>query len=704
MLMSRRRFVRVATLTVFATLAGACTKRTTAPPSPPPPSPTPARTIAPQYQNEPPILRERVAKETLPTMRERLPEEPLILEPNAQNGIYGGDLQCAFPLRLDVTEAGNVHVSHWNTQVGSGSSLGTELEDLNTQHLLAFTQDVTVRPNLAESWALNADATEFTLNLRKGLRWSDGTLFTSGDVRYYVQHRPGVSVPDDRLLTPDDYTVIIRTKSAVPDAPTSFALYDYYWPEHYLAPYNPETGNIDAFYQLVEEQRWQQADKTMVTRQDVREYVSHLRDEGGMGELLERLDKDMQEYWADLFSLKASWQHNPHLPVLNPWRLGSEVDYATFVLQRNPYFWQADGAGKQLPYVDRIVFRGYESRNELQTLVHGGKVDYQSLGFTLADYAWLHDGQTDGGYSIRTSPSTWHATLHLNLSTTDERLHRFFNSLQVRQAFMHAIDREELNRLYYEGLCTPRQLSPVEGSRYFHEQLSTAHTDHDPARSSRLLDSAGYARRDRDDSRLHPDGTRIAFQIVGTTQAGTAADECIIHIIRYLSDLGLEIDYRRLDTVDFARQYADNKIQAAWMPDYSFPTILWRALPLLTGYGIHLQAWASGYGFFWYPGTKGIEPPHDHWIRDLWDLSASIQSELDEAKRDARFMRMLDIWADQVPLIGVLGQAAQPQVIARDLRNYREGLPYDPEIGGMHLQGPQQIYWADPSQHVCDLD
>ena len=54
--------------------------------------------------------------------------------------------------------------------------------------LVAWDRDWTgkVIPNLAEEFSGNADATEFTFKLRKGLKWSDGQPFTSDDVGFFV--------------------------------------------------------------------------------------------------------------------------------------------------------------------------------------------------------------------------------------------------------------------------------------------------------------------------------------------------------------------------------------------------------------------------------------------------------------------------------------------------------------------------------------
>src|SRR5919199_562967 len=41
-----------------------------------------------------------------------------------------------------------------------------------------------VHPVLAEKWTANSDVTEWTFNLRQGVKWHDGSDFTSKDVAY----------------------------------------------------------------------------------------------------------------------------------------------------------------------------------------------------------------------------------------------------------------------------------------------------------------------------------------------------------------------------------------------------------------------------------------------------------------------------------------------------------------------------------------
>src|SRR5205823_9662374 len=120
------------------------------------------RALAADY-HEAPILADLVKAGKLPPVAERLPEHPRVITPVEQPGEYGGT---------------------WRSGMVGGSDRNWLFRMAGYEPLIAWDRDWTgtLVPNLAEEYSGNADATEFTFKLRKGLKWSDGQPFTADDV------------------------------------------------------------------------------------------------------------------------------------------------------------------------------------------------------------------------------------------------------------------------------------------------------------------------------------------------------------------------------------------------------------------------------------------------------------------------------------------------------------------------------------------
>ena len=105
-----------------------------------------------QGAKEAPDLAKLVADGKLPKLADRLPENPLVVTPLEKIGRYGGTLRRGLRGSADhngiLRMVGNQGLVRWN---------------------LAFTD---VLPGVAERWEVNANATEFTFYLRKGMKWS----------------------------------------------------------------------------------------------------------------------------------------------------------------------------------------------------------------------------------------------------------------------------------------------------------------------------------------------------------------------------------------------------------------------------------------------------------------------------------------------------------------------------------------------------
>jgi peptide/nickel transport system substrate-binding protein len=82
-----------------------------------------------------------------------------------------------------------------------------------------------IKPSLAESWTISADALVYTFKLRSGVTWHDGKPFSSADVKYTFEEILGKFHPRSAALikrmktieTPDANTVVITL--AAPYAP-----------------------------------------------------------------------------------------------------------------------------------------------------------------------------------------------------------------------------------------------------------------------------------------------------------------------------------------------------------------------------------------------------------------------------------------------------------------------------------------------------
>lgn len=162
---TRREFVRLSVV-VSAGLVSACAKP--APTEVPQPTkapvkateaPTVAPTAVPEVPKEAPMLAELVKQGKLPPLQDRLPKNPWVAPVAESVGKYGGTIRRAFRGVSD----------RWGP---------TKLGD---RGLAWFDRNLVMQPRILESWEVSEDAKVWTLHLRPGMKWSDGTPFTADD-------------------------------------------------------------------------------------------------------------------------------------------------------------------------------------------------------------------------------------------------------------------------------------------------------------------------------------------------------------------------------------------------------------------------------------------------------------------------------------------------------------------------------------------
>ena len=134
------------------------------------------------YQ-EAPMLAEMVASGDLPPVEERLPINPIVIKPEESVGKYGGALRKTVSGQRSMGE------------------MGWWVEEPLTLH----SPKGVIVPNVAEGWSWNDDHTQLTLNLRKGIKWSDGEPFTANDMMFWWE-----DIILNEELTPSPPTLLSR--------------------------------------------------------------------------------------------------------------------------------------------------------------------------------------------------------------------------------------------------------------------------------------------------------------------------------------------------------------------------------------------------------------------------------------------------------------------------------------------------------------
>ena len=667
--MDRRRFLQLGALGTASLAVAACTGGGGEPAAEDMPAPAaetggeaPAPAASsPGGYSEAPMLAEMVASGDLPPIDERLPANPLVLDGMEGIGNYGGSMRRGFKGVSD----------RWGPT------------KLARQGLTWYTPELSLRPNIAESWETNEDATVFTFHLRQGMKWSDGATFDSDNFAWWQENvmlnkditpavgRNWVTGSERTPMTmdfPDKHTVVFSFAHPNPMFLDRVAplTRDLFMPHHYAGQFHMETT-------------------------DDKEALAAAVEDSGF------------DTWTALFADRTWWYLNPELPSLFSFTAKNPLSEELFLMERNPYFWQVDSNGNQLPYIDTIRHRLFDTNDVFDLRIINGDVDFQQRHVSAANFTLYKESEDDGGYRVQLGAGDQHVCLTPNQTVKKPRLREFFQNRDVRIAMSIAVDRDTLNELAFEGLYTPRQYSPLEQSPQSYPKQANAHIEYDPDRANQLLDDAGYADKDSDGFRVYPDGSgeTISFVVEGTAQQGSPDEDAVQIIIRYLEEVGIKATYKGIERSLYEEHWGANEIDAAfWGSGRSLLPLVDPAFFLGTGLD---RPWGEAWGRWRldpsHPAAE--EPPPDHWIVKMWNLWDEILVEPDGARRHELFLQILDVWAEELPQIGYLGQIPNPLIVHNGLRGIDPEYVYplsNPTSHGGLVQ-VHTFYWDDPASN-----
>ena len=74
--------------------------------------------------------------------------------------------------------------------------------------------------------------------------------------------------------------------------------------------------------------------------------------------------------WEEFYIDRRWWYLDPDLPSIGPWISKNELSNELFLMERNPYFFGVDSDGNQLPYIDKVTHRLFETNDVFRPAHH----------------------------------------------------------------------------------------------------------------------------------------------------------------------------------------------------------------------------------------------------------------------------------------------------------------------------------------------
>ncbi len=609
--------------------------------------------------NEAPMLADLVKASALPPVEERLPKEPLVIEPYEEVGQYGGTARVV-TVRAQIMEDGGLLNNH--EPVFRLDSDGS-----------------TIVPNLAESYKFSEDGKTLTIKLREGIRWSDGDPFDANDIMFWYEDiilndeltpvKPIHWSPGGELMKVvklDEYTVQFNFAASYPLAELRLAHsngyeQDFLVPKHYLQKYHINYA----------------------TAEEIDKYVK----EGGF------------ETWAQMFLAKATINAgsgravDPGTPTLKAYR-AVERGLDKVVFERNPYYWKVDTAGNQLPYIDRVDVSIVQDQEMVNMKIVAGELDFAAFTTSLENYPLYKESEATAGTRVLLWPDVFGAEVLLMFNQThpDPVMRQIFQDRRFRIALSLGMNRDEINEFFYLGLAEPRQATVIPDSAYFRPEFAEAYVEYDPDEANRLLDEMGL-KRGRDGYRMRPDGKPlnilIEFTKVDTTRGG------ILELLDQQWDkLGLNVSIKEISNdLQTVRAQGNQMDASVWnadkVTDVMFPVNPMWFVPMSNGWE---NVWCAAWGQ-WYvtKGAEGEEPPAE--MKKQLERWSVLQSSTDEAEKIAAGQAILQSQAENLWTIGTVGLAPHPVIVKENLRNVPESSFYGWDTFWTGLAHPEQFFF-----------
>ncbi len=489
---------------------------------------------------------------------------------------------------------------------------------------------------LAKSWVVSKDGTQFTLKLRRGLRFSDGAPFDADDVLFSFK-----VYLDEQVHSPQRDLLIISGK------PITLSKIDadtvrFTFP----APYSAAERVFDGLAML----------------------PRHL------------LEKDYQEG-----KINQAWTLNTppeKMAGLGAFRLKQVVPGDRIVLERNPYYWKVDARGQRLPYLDELTFVVVPTQDAQVVRFQAGDSQIIS-GLSADNFVALEPEQKARHFKLYDAgPGLEYNFLMFNLNEDTDRLpevarkQKWFRDARFRQAVSVAIDRGGIVRLVYRNRAAAIATHVSPGNKAWFNSSIPAPVQ-SQAKARELLRAAGFSWKDN--TLVDSSGQPVEFSIVvssSNTQRGqiatlVQADLKAIGIAAHVVPMeSRSANDRVLNTHDY------EAIVMGLVSGDADPTPDMNVL--MSNAQTHL----------WHMGEKAPATP---WEAELDQLMQKQLVTLNYQQRKKIYDRVQELLAQQLPMVYL----ASPNILVgaqEDLGNFHPAI-----IEQYTFWNADELFWHTPA-------
>jgi len=605
---------------------------------------------------ETPIFESLVAAGELPPIAKRLPTEPSILETGQQGfqpGQHGGSLNLLMGRKKDTRQ----------------------LVVYGYARLVGYDRNFKFVPDILKKFEIK-DGRIFTFYLRKGHRWSDGHPFTSEDFRYYFE-----DVATNKAVANESLPSVML----VDGRPPKFEVlnehtvrYSWHKPNPILLPKLAGARPIFLYRPA--------------------HYLKNFHVSYTPLETLEKRAKSAKKRnWLALhYVVGRQYKNvNPDLPSLQPWVLATKPPAKRFSFLRNPYYHRVDMNGRQLPYINEVKVNVTSSK--LIPLKAGsGETDLQSRGLNFSNYTLLKRSEKKFGYSTKlwrtAKGARW--AIYPNLNFKGGEWRKLFRNPNFRRALSIAIDRHEINQVFYYGLARETNNSVLEESPLFKAKFAERWSQFDIDLANKFLDDLGLSKRNSRGIRLLSNGSPMEITVVFSTEESEPSD-----ILELITDtwrrIGIKVLSKPLNReIMRNRIFSGNVQMAIWSGlENGIPNESSSPAELAPTSQQQLQ-WPM-WGQYLETGGKAGKPIDMVIPKKLFELKDAWQKASTVTDKKIIWHKMLDIYTENVFSIGIIASVPQVVLANKLLKNVPEKAIYNWDPGAHFGVYRPCTFWFD---------